>query len=342
MRNMAAIRTPTVKGVHRSEMESYDVVSDYTPHMYKVLAITVFILFLLPGGGAQTQVVTPLPLGRLVDVGGYSVHLYCVGAGSPTVVITGAGYSFDWGLVQPEVAKFTRVCAYDHSGVAWSDAEPTDTCSLRVGEIHAALRNAKVDGPYLLVGHSLGALVSRLYASKYPGDIAGMVIVDHAWTFTSHASLPPPLFESKVGQRYGIQSAAPIAPVSPPEDVPSESTNNDFQKLPANDYQLHVWGDSLPGHAATMARNGAMIPECVGDVDAATRGQAHPLGDKPLIVLSTGAGQSYASQLAALSSDGKQVVVSDSSHFIMIDRPDVVIGAIREVVETARSHSGLK
>ena len=302
----------------------------------------VVLMLFLPSGFAQTQVGTPPPLGRLVDVGGYRVHLYCVGVGSPTVVITGAGYSFDWGLVQPEVAKFTQVCAYDHSGVTWSDPGPTDTCSLRVGEIHGALRNANVYGPYLLVGHSLGALVSRLYASKYPNDIAGMVIVDHASTFTYLPFARPTLFGSKVGQRYGIQSAAPISTVSANVDSPSESTNNDFQKLPASDYRLHLWGDSLPGHAATMVSNEAMIPECVGDVESVTRGQAHPLGDKPLIVLSTGAGESYASQLTALSSNGKQVVVPDSSHFIMIDRPDVVIGAIREVVETVRSHSGLK
>ena len=130
--------------------------------MYKALAIVMLVLLLRIFGAAQTEVGTPPPLGRLVDVGGYRVHLYCVGTGIPTVVITGAGYSFDWGLVQPEVAKFTRVCVYDHSGVAWSDAGPKDTCSLRVGEVHAAITNAKFDGPYLLVGHSLGALVSRL------------------------------------------------------------------------------------------------------------------------------------------------------------------------------------
>jgi pimeloyl-ACP methyl ester carboxylesterase len=102
-----------------------------------------------------------------------------------------------------------------------------------------------------------------------------------------------------------------------------------------------IVGTHLPGHAATMVRNGAMIPECVADVEAATRNQTHPLGDKPLIVLSTGVGQSYASQLASLSSNGKQLVVFDTSHFIMVDRPDVVISAIQEAVEAARRGSKL-
>src|SRR6266481_6385300 len=100
----------------------------------------------------------PPPLGKLIDVGGYRVHLYCTGTGSPTVVILGAGYSFDWGLVQPEVAGFTQVCTYDHSGTAWSDPGPKDSCPLRVNEVHMALKNAGIVGPYILVGHSLGGL----------------------------------------------------------------------------------------------------------------------------------------------------------------------------------------
>jgi pimeloyl-ACP methyl ester carboxylesterase len=84
----------------------------------------------------------PAPLGRLIDVGGYRVHLYCTGSGSPAVVIMGGAFSFDWGLIQPEVAKFTQVCTYDPSGTAWSDPYPAarrqdkslPTCADRVEE----------------------------------------------------------------------------------------------------------------------------------------------------------------------------------------------------------------
>jgi hypothetical protein len=107
-------------------------------------------------GGTQQ---TPPPIGKLVDVGGYRVHLYCVGTGNLTVVNLGAGYSFDWGLVQPKIAAITQVCAYDHSGSAWSDKSPKDSCALRVQEVHAALKNAGIAGPYVLVGHSLGGVV---------------------------------------------------------------------------------------------------------------------------------------------------------------------------------------
>ena len=143
---------------------------------------------------AGTDPNAPPPLGKLVDVGGYRVHLYCIGTGSPTVVIVGAGFSFNWGLVQPEVAGFTQVCSYDHSGIGWSDDGPKDSCSLRVSEVHTALKNAGIKGPYVLVGHSLGGLVARVYAGQYPDEVAGMVFVDHAFGFP----LTPPPGDAKV------------------------------------------------------------------------------------------------------------------------------------------------
>src|SRR5258708_6596547 len=70
----------------------------------------------------------PAPLGKLVDVGGHRVYLYCTGQGSPTVLVVGAGFSFDWGLVQPEISKLTRICTYDVSGTAWSEPGPNRAC----------------------------------------------------------------------------------------------------------------------------------------------------------------------------------------------------------------------
>ncbi len=146
------------------------------------------------GAEAASDPTRPLPLGRLIDVGGYRVHLYCTGSGSPTVMIVGGGFSFDWGLVQPKVAEFTRVCTYDPSGTAWSNpfravktngyAEPLrqiPKCSERVEEIHKLLRSASIDGPYVLVGFSIGGLFARLYAHSYPKEVTGMVLVDHAF-----------------------------------------------------------------------------------------------------------------------------------------------------------------
>lgn len=101
-----------------------------------VLAILCIFRIAAPAQTTNNEQIPPPPIGKLVDVGGYRVHLYCTGSGSPTVVIVGAGFSFNWGLVQPEVAKFTQVCSYDHSGIGWSDYGPKDSCSLRVSEVH--------------------------------------------------------------------------------------------------------------------------------------------------------------------------------------------------------------
>src|SRR2546430_852939 len=164
----------------------------------KRFTIVVALLWVLPiaplaqtVGAAQNP---PAPLGKLVAVGGYRVHLYCTGTGSPAVVIVGAGFSVNWGLVQPEVARFTQVCSYDHSGIGWSESGPKDSCSLRVSEVHTALKNAGIKGPYVLVGHSLGGLVARLYAGQHPDEVAGMVFVDHAFhpAFPNVAKVPPP------------------------------------------------------------------------------------------------------------------------------------------------------
>ena len=94
------------------------------------------------------------------------------------------------GLIQPEVAKITQVCSYDHSGLGWSDDGPEDSCSLRVGEVHTALKNAGIKRPYVFVGHSLGGLVARLYESQFPDEVAGLVIVDQAMPL-SMVFVPP-------------------------------------------------------------------------------------------------------------------------------------------------------
>src|SRR5580692_8228549 len=203
-----------------------------------LLALLCGLPIATPAQKAGTDQNPPTPLGELVDVGGYRVHLYCTGTGSPTVVIVGAGFSFNWALVQPEVAKLTQVCSYDHSGIGWSDDGPKDSCSLRVSEVHAALKNAGSKGPYVFVGHSLGGLVARLYAGRYPGEVAGIVFVDHA-------------FHSVVMFHPNSSSNA-TDPAPPPPAMPSTAigggpigmgieSDPNFSKLTSRDRELHLW-----------------------------------------------------------------------------------------------------
>src|SRR5690349_17168655 len=123
-----------------------------------------------------------LPPGQLVDVDGHRLHINCMGTGSPTVVIeAGLGdWSTSWaGYVQPEVAKTTRVCTYDRAGLGWSDASslPSDAAQF-AKELHTLLQNANVPGPYVMVGHSLGGLIVRIFAHDYASEVAGVVLVD--------------------------------------------------------------------------------------------------------------------------------------------------------------------
>ncbi len=275
----------------------------------------------------------PPPLGKLVDVGGYRVHLYCAGTGSPTVVIVGAGFSFNWGLVQPEVAKFSQVCSYDHSGIGWSDSGPKDSCSLRVSEVHTALKNAGIKGPYVLVGHSLGALVARLYAGQYPDEAAGMVFVDHAFhaAFPNVAKGPPP---------------APPPMTLPPSGGGGIESDPNFNKLSSRDRELHLWAMSQTRNQTALQSNHAMMPECVAKADAISKEHSHPLGNKPLVDVSTdeALGPDYIklqTDLLSLSQNSKQIIAKNSGHFIIIDRPDVVIDAISQVVRSVRSNAKL-
>jgi len=130
---------------------------------------------------AYSQFADPAPLGKMVDLGGYRIHLYCTGKGKQTVVLSpgGGDFSFVWYLVQPKLQTSTRVCSYDRAGSAWSDAGPQPlTFRQEAYELELALKLSGEKAPYILVGHSLGGLVMRTFAEGYPDETAGMVLVD--------------------------------------------------------------------------------------------------------------------------------------------------------------------
>ncbi len=129
---------------------------------------------------ARDRRFNPMP-GRLFDVGGYKMHIDCTGEGSPTVILeSGLGDTYvSWRKVQPQIAKFVRVCAYDRAGIGYSDFSPQPrTSKVIAAELHALLHAAGIAPPYVLVGHSMGGYNVRLYASLYRNEVAGMVLVD--------------------------------------------------------------------------------------------------------------------------------------------------------------------
>jgi pimeloyl-ACP methyl ester carboxylesterase len=149
-------------------------------HCLKFVLFLQAVTFCL---AAQAQQPAPSPLGKLIDLGGYKLHLNCTGHGKPTVVFSnGAGdFSFDWYVVQGEVAKFTRACSYDRGGEAWSDLGPAPrTMRQEAYDLRRLLHKAKEKGPFIVVGQSSGGTVVRIFQQLYPKDVAAMVLVDAA------------------------------------------------------------------------------------------------------------------------------------------------------------------
>ena len=145
-----------------------------------------------------------------VDVGGYRMNLLCQGTAKGATVILDAGNgetSLTWTHVQPGVARFTRVCAYDRAGYAWSEASPKPrTVPVMVGELHALLGGAGIRGPVLLVGHSLGGIIARQYATKYPAEVSGVVLVDSAFE-TQFRRLPASVVKATVSGLQQLKTA---------------------------------------------------------------------------------------------------------------------------------------
>jgi CubicO group peptidase (beta-lactamase class C family) len=157
----------------------------------RIALVLVMGIFTLVALGAAYQAVATemdkrnyLAPGHLVDVGGYRLHLFCMGEntdGRPTVILeAGLGAtSSAWAWIQPEVAKSTRVCAYDRAGLGWSDPSPEPRDAQHIAaDLHTLLQNAQTPGPYVLVGWSYGGLYMRAYADQYREEVAGLVLLD--------------------------------------------------------------------------------------------------------------------------------------------------------------------
>ena len=307
-----------------------------------LLAASGAIYEAIMAAGDDTRYPAP---GQRVDVGGYQLHLHCVGKGSPTVVLDAGlgGFSLDWSLVQPELAATTRVCAYDRAGYGWSDPSPKPrTPSQIADELHTLLVNAGIQGPYVLVGHSAAGKHVRLYASRYPQAVVGMVLVDARHESVDTNRSPEALAAEHTQQRRFqriIWAAARIGLVRAfwasawPQVFPatqnlSTETRAEIGVLQARSQQVK-----------TVLREDALLTH-----DNAQLSSATSLGNVPLMVLAAGQNVEHdplwlpaQQEMAHLSSNAKLVVVDGSSHYIHWDQPALVVDAIRQVVQAART-----
>lgn len=289
---------------------------------------------------ARNRRFNPMP-GKLFDVGGYRMHIDCTGQGSPAVILdAGLGDTYySWHKVQPQIAQFTRVCSYDRAGIGYSDSSSRPRTSKVIAqELHALLQAAGVAPPYILVGHSMGGYDVRLYASLYRNQVAGMVLVD-----SSHPDQESRFPAELKNMEGSWQREAEFLAYTTPFGIPRlMGLCDDDPQQRAAECNFHT------------AREGVAELKSFSE-SAAQAASTGSLGDMPLAVLShdpdkpsaelpadlakptNDAWQKMQQELAHLSTRGIQTVAKNSAHYIQLDRPDVVIEAIRNIVNQARA-----
>jgi pimeloyl-ACP methyl ester carboxylesterase len=312
----------------------------------------IVALLVLAGAGAIYRAIATEraeraypPPGEMVDVGGYSLHINCVGQGSPTVVLDAGsgGFSAQWVRVQQEVSDTPRVCAYDRAGMGWSEMgpEPRDARQIS-GELHTLLSKAGIEGPYVLAGHSFGGMYMQTYAARYPEEVAGVTLVDSStepdqFSQRSEArdsnepqeqslAVVPQLAQLGVSllARLGVLRLLSKLDPAPPE-------------LPQQRAQIDALTPSTRQVTTTAL-------EFLAPTQTLRLGSQGSLGNKPLAVITAGKSEpSWLKQqdkLATLLSNSIHRVVKGATHTSLeYDRSDAqaTSAAIVEVVAAVRN-----
>lgn len=296
------------------------------------------------------------PIGKLIDVGGYGLHIYPVGEGGPSVVFEAgaANWSLDWHLIQPEVAKFTCACSYDRAGFGWSDPGVKPRTSEQIAqELHALLLQANIPKPYVMVGASYGGHPVRLYTKHYPDEVAGIILVD-ARHESMNSKMPPAWRQMEKGGKAilrfmllasrlkvltliaklaGDKAMPPIAKKLPPEILPMylevgfkpkywANNLDEFEASAESDKQVSAAG-GLGNLPLTVIRHG--IPDLFTLMPSSQAEQAEQVW------------QTLQIELAQLSTNGQLLVAEKSGHGIQLEQPEIVVAAIRDMVETVRA-----
>lgn len=296
------------------------------------------------------------PPGKLVDIGGRKIQLDCRGTGSPTVVFEswlGIDGSSSWTNVHDAIAKTTRACAYSRAGIMWSDPTDVHQSGKSISEdLHATLNNAGESSPYVLVGHSIGGPYIMTYTKYFGNEVAGLVFVD-----ASHPEQEQRLNAAVTTEPNLIQLKMKIGATLSWTGVVRAFTSTD-EKVP-----------NMPDHVdqATKAYAPTSLEGMVKENDAlseslAEAGTIRSLGDRPVIVLTAAkpldekslaelnitaeqnlqfqkTWEQLQDEEASWSSQSQHWIIHDAGHCIQCDRPDMVIAAVRSVVEKVRSRS---
>jgi pimeloyl-ACP methyl ester carboxylesterase len=282
--------------------------------------------------------------GQLIDVGGHRLHLNCTGSGSPTVVLQpGAGeFSSNMGWIAPAVARNSRVCVYDRAGRGWSETAETPQDGLQIAaDLHALLQRAGVPGPYVLAGHSFGGLYVLSYAARYPGDVAGMVLVD-CTDFKSTAS--GRTASSVAGSYNGLRRVSALASIWARLGLARLYAPVEAGGLPPRSR------DEVRANIARATSLSSTIEEYVQSNASGEEAAALRNFDKPLVVLTAGVGNdakhsAAQNHLATLSTNSAHRTVQDAAHEDLVADEHgaaATTQAILDVVQAVKSHTPVK
>jgi pimeloyl-ACP methyl ester carboxylesterase len=254
---------------------------------------------------------------RMVDVGGRRLHCFVYGSGGPTVVLV-SGFQAPqeyWNPVVPGIAEITTVVTYDRAGYGKSErGDPPVHGRRSADDLHVLLGKLGVPKPYLLVGHSYGGRIVRLFASAYPADTAGLILEE-----AGHEDLPDAQLAALTGKDRETL-AAMIAPYR--TRVPDPRTETDY--MPVTVEQLRESGPlpRVPLVVITAASRGSGLPPVFSPENQAKL---------------TEVAMAMQKKLAALIPGGEQVLVEGAGHNVHLDRPEAVLAPIRAMIVRVRA-----
>lgn len=287
------------------------------------------------------------PPGRMIDVGGRRLHILCKGDGpGPSVVIEQGlfGPSILWWPVQDSIAKFTRVCTYDRAGFLWSDPAAAAGIFESVADLHTLLTTAEIPPPYVLVGHSFGGPLVRLYAREHPDEVAGLVLVDSPGDNVLAAESFPGYARTLRRMMRFAHAAACIGIVR--LVMAFQGSTEGIDRAAARALRAMTARSSFY-RGALVDMNGleemraeVRLPPGLGTLDALPLGViTHGIAFQgPAAVLENGWAEGQK-DLASLSTGSELIVATKSNHMINTDEPELVVDVIRRVHTAARDRA---
>lgn len=321
----------------------------YTKKSFIVLlSVCILIIgtgFLYEAVAARKEARLYPPPGELIDAGGYNLHVVKKGSGTPTIVFeAGSGEtSLSWRGIPDALSEDATVVVYDRAGYAWSEQAPSARSGENiVQELHEALQNAELPGPYIMVGHSLGGMYVRLFAQTYPDQVTGLVLVDARPENDERESKPilekenfsgnPSVFTMKLLKSSGVMRIFKdwlLEGLIPKEDrdmfvnVIAKSTF--FEAKDEEGRLAYITEDSIRGrylgNLPVRIITRGIAPDYV------SAGISEEAGRKLEEIWQTG-----QRQLLDISSDSEQVIAEASGHMIIHDQPELVVDKIRELL----------